>query len=110
MKNIFFNKQIKNAKDDYNYFFIKLISNIIRIIFKLAVMLLISNIFNNIFINIIALLYTLYSLSEIILIYNYYTNIISDIKNTLGYNEFCFEIDLNVLYYNLFKGKEKYGK
>ena len=106
----YFDRQIKIARDNYNYFFMKLIFSIFNIIFKLTILLIIVSFFNYVIINIIALLYTLYSFYRIYRIYVYYIAIINDIKNTLGYNDFVFELDFNLINRNIFKGVLKYGK
>lgn len=106
----YLDKQIKIAKENYNYFFMKLIFGILSIIFKLSIMLLISSIFNYVIINIIALIYTIYSFYNIVNICKYYFSIINDIKNTLGYSDLAFEIDFSLFDNNIFKGVVKYGK
>lgn len=106
----YLDKQIREAKDNYNYFFIKLIFGILKIIFKLTVVLLISNIFNYTIINIIAIFYTFYSIYDISSTCKYYFNIINEIKNTLGFNNLVFEIDLNLINRSFVKSVVKYGK
>ena len=106
----YFDRQIKDARDNYNYFFIKLIFSIFKVIFKLAILLILISFFDYTIINIIALIYTIYSFYGIYSIYNYYIDIINDIKNTLGYNDFVFEFDFNLINKNIFKGVLKYGK
>ena len=109
-KMTFFDKQIKVARDIYNYFFIKLIFSIWKVFFKLSILLIIVSFFDYVIINIIALLYTFYSFYGIFRIYVYYKDIINDIKNTLGYKDFAFELDFNLINRNIFKGVLKYGK
>ena len=46
MNKSFFDKQVKLAYDNYNYFFMKMIVKILQISLKLATVLLISEIFN----------------------------------------------------------------
>ena len=46
MNKSFFDKQVKLAYDNYNYFFMKMIVKILQISLKLAIVLLISEIFN----------------------------------------------------------------
>ena len=107
MNKSFFDKQVKLAYDNYNYFFMKMI---VQISLKLATVLLISEIFNYTFVNVIALIYTIisiYSMYETICNYKY---IIMDIKNTLGYDNISFEVDLNFISNNIFKGLVNYGK
>lgn len=106
----YFDKQIKDARDNYNYFFMKLILSIIKIIFKLSIMLIIFSFFDYTIINIIVLLYTFYSFCEIYRISIYYKDIIIDIKDTLGYSNYIFELDFNLINRNIFKGVLKYGK
>lgn len=110
MRSSFFDKQISIARDNYNYFFIKLVFSILKSIFKLSIMLIISSIFNYTIINIIVLIYAVYSLYNICSTVNYYLDIIKDIKNTLGYDDLAFEIDVNLINSNFFKGVVKYGK
>lgn len=110
MNKSYFDKQVRLAYDNYNYFFMKMIVKILQISLKLACILLISGIFNYTFINIIALIYTIisiYSMYETICNYKY---IIMDIKDTLGFENVSFEIDLNYISNNIFKGLLNYGK
>ena len=106
----YLDKQIRIAKDNYNYFFMRLLFSILKIIFKLSIVLLTSSIFNYLIINIIVLLYVFYSIYQLYYVIKYYTSIINDIKNTLGYNEYCFEIDFSLVNNSIFKGMVKYGK
>ena len=106
----FLDKQIREAKDNYNYFFMRLFFSVLKIILKLLCVLLISGIFNYLFINIIALIYTIYSLYCLYDICNYYFNIICEIKETLRYNEFSFVIDFCLVNNSILKGILKYGK
>ena len=103
-------RQIKDAENNYNYFFVKLIFGILKIVFKLAIVLLISSIFDYTIINILALFYTIYAFCEIGFVCKYYFNIINDIKETLGYKDLCFEIDFKLGDFDVFKGVVKYGK
>jgi len=106
----YLDKQIKDAKYNYNYFFIVLIFGILKILFKLAIMLLLSSIFNYVIINIIVLLYTFYSLYNIYYLCDYYFDIINDIKNTLGFSDLSFEIDFSLIHIKYLEGVLKYGK
>lgn len=99
-----------SAKENYNYFFMKLLFGILKVIINLSVVLFISVIFNYLIFNIIALVYTIYSMYVIYSVIKYYTDIISDIKNTLGYNYYSFEIDFSLINKNFFKGILRYGK
>lgn len=110
MNKIYFNNQKIMAYDNYNYFIMKMIVKIIICTLKLSIMLVISGIFNCLFINITAIIYTIISIFKVYeIIYNY-KYIISDIKNTLNYETLSFEIDLNVVTNNIFKGLISYGK
>ena len=82
----------------------------LNIIFKLSITLIIASIFDYIIVNIVVLLFIFYSFYEIYRIFIYYMNIINDIKDTLGYNDFTFEIDFSLINRNIFKGVLKYGK
>ena len=95
MDKTYLEEQLKIARENYNYFFMKMIVKVLQVCFKLASMLLISEIFNYTIINIIA---------------TNYKYIIEDIKKTLKIKEISFEIDLNVIGDNLFKGILNYGK
>ena len=110
MKNNFFDKQVSTARENYNYFFIKLVFSILKIVFKLSIILLVSCIFNYSIINIIALIYTIHLLFEISYVIRYYSDIIGDIKKTLKYNDLSFEIDFNLIHGNFFKGVVRYGR
>ena len=106
----YLDKQIKHARDNYNYFFIKLIFCILKNMIKLSIMFLLSSIFNYTCINIIVLLYTIYTIYNIYSLCVYYFNIINDIKDTLGYEELTFEIDFSLIDVKFLKGMVKYGK
>lgn len=106
----FLDKQISNARENYNYFFIKLIFSILKNIFKFSIILILSNIFDYTIINIIAIICTLYYSYKIISISAYYLNIINDIKNTLGYEDYSFEINVELLSNYFFRGEIRYGK
>ena len=90
MNNI--NNQLETAKYNYNYFIMKMI------------------IINYTIINIITIIYTIISLFSIYNIIINYNNIIEDIRTTLGIDKLSFEIDVNVISNNLFKGFLSYGK
>ena len=110
MNNNYLNNQIEIAKYNYNYFFMKMITKILQICFKLAFVLLVSEIFNYTIINIIAIIYTIISLFNIYIIIRDYKYIIEDIRDTLGIKELAFEIDLNTISDNIIKGILNYGK
>ena len=110
MNNIFLSKQIVDAKENCNYFFIKFIFCFLVTMIKVSFVLLLSCIFNYVIINIIALIYSIYSLINIINYFNYYYDIIMDIRSTLGYSKFAVTIDLKSINYDYFKGMVKYGK
>lgn len=103
-------RQFIDAKDNYNYFFVKLVFEILKNLTKLAIILLLSSIFNYVIINIIVLIYTFYTIYNIYYLSNYYLKIIYDIKNTMGYSELSFEIDFSLININYLKGIVKYGK
>ena len=96
--------QLEEAKYNYNYFFMKMIIKVLQVCFKLSFILLLSSIFNYLIINIIAIICT--SIYNIIKNYVY---IIEDIRDTLNI-DLSFELDLNVLSNNLFKGMFNYGR
>ena len=110
MDKTYLEEQLKIARENYNYFFMKMIVKVLQVCFKLASMLLISEIFNYTIINIIAIIYTIISLISIYDIITNYKYIIEDITKTFKIQEISFEIDLNVIGDNLFKGILNYGK
>lgn len=110
MNKTYLDNQIEAAKYNYNYFFMKMIVKILQVCFKLACILLISEIFNYTIINIIAIIYTIISLFSIYIIISNYKYIIEDIRKTLNLEELSFEIDLNTISDNLIKGILNYGK
>lgn len=105
----YFDRQKREAKENYTYFFIKMLFSIFKIFLKLSIVLLISGIFNYTIINIITLLFTLYSFYNIFNTYYYYHDIMSEIKATIS-SEILLEIDFNKIKFNIFKGMVKYGK
>ena len=88
--------QLEEAKYNYNYFFMKMIIKVLQICFKLSF-------------NIIAIICTIISFISIYNIIKNYVYIIEDIRDTLNIDLF-FELDLNVLSNNLFKGMFNYGR
>lgn len=103
-------KDLSDAKNNCNYFLGKLIYSIFGIIFKLSLIILISIIFNYLIINIIALLYTIYALYQILAVINYYSKIINDISETIGEPIKSFTIDLNIQPKKLIKKIINLGK
>ena len=97
--------QLEEAKYNYNYFFMKMIIKVLQVCFKLSFILLLSSIFNYLIINIIAIICTIISF---ISIYNIIKNY-EDIRDTLNI-DLSFELDLNALSNNLFKGMFNYGR
>ena len=110
MNSNYYSKQIVSAKKNYNYFFVKMIFSSLKVFTKLALILLINTFLNYTITNIIAMLYTLYSLYLLFKYNNYYINIIRDIKKTLGINDLCFEIDFSLIRYDIIKGVLEYGR
>lgn len=109
MSNSYINNQIEEAKYNYNYFFMKVIIKVLQVCLKLSFILLLSSIFNYLIVNVIAIICTIISFISIYNIIKNYVYIIEDIKNTLNM-DLSFELDLNVLSNNLFKGMFNYGK
>lgn len=108
--NNFFNRQLSLAKENLNYFFMTAITKILIFIFKLSLCLIINGIFDYFIINIICLLYTIYSMTCIYRMVNYYSEIIRDIKAIIKADKLYFEFDFNILKNSLFRKKENYGK
>ena len=92
--------QLEEAKYNYNYFFMKMIIKVLQVCFKLSFILLLS---------IIAIICTIISFISIYNIIKNYVYIIEDIRDTLNI-DLSFELDLNVLSNNLFKGMINYGR
>ena len=110
MTRTFLEEQLLEAKNNYNYFIMQMISQIIYALFKLSIVLLISSIFNYIIINIIALILTFYTLYKIYQIIDNYLFIINDIRTTLNIKELTFEIDLTLIKNTFLKKLVNYGK
>lgn len=110
MTRTFLEEQILEAKNNYNYFIMQMISQIIDALFKLSIVLLISSIFNYIIINIIALILTFYTLYKIYQIIDNYLFIINDIRTTLNIKELTFEIDLAEIKNTFLRNLVNYGK
>ncbi len=110
MKSSLLEKQINEAKLNFNYFFMMMISKIIKNILILTCFLLINQIFDTLTINIITLLYTIYSIFSIYKVIDDYNYILNDIKNTFEDEEFVYIIDTNIIKDNLVRSVVKYGK
>lgn len=102
--------QLETAKYNYNYFIMKLIIKILQASFKLSIILLISSIINNPLLNILSYMYIILTIFNIYNIITNYKNLIEDIKTTLKIDKITFEIDINAISNNLFKGMINYGK
>lgn len=110
MKSAFLNNQIINAKDNFNYFFMKLIAVILQNLLKISIVLLFNQIFNYLIINMLSIIIIVYFMYNIYNIIDNYSKILNDIKDTLPNENIFYEIDLNILADSLFKRKVKYGK
>ena len=110
MQNALISKQIRDAKDNFNYFFMSCIVKIIKSMLLLASILVLNVIFDNLIVYIITLLYTLYTLYKVYNIINMYKYILDDIKSTLYKEKFYYIIDTNKTKNNLFNGVVKYEK
>lgn len=110
MNKNFLDNQLREAYYNYNYFFMKLIVKVLQCFLKLAFVLLIASIFDYGILYIVALFYSLYSIYNIYIIVDKYTFLIRDIRKTLNMKEVLFEMDLNVISNNLFKGLFSYVK
>lgn len=106
----FFDKQKNDVRENYNYFFLKLINLISKDIFKLSSILFLCCIFNYTISNIIGIMCIIYYFYNIISISKHYADIIKDVKKVLGYGCFYFKINFGLLNNNIFKGDVKYGR
>lgn len=104
MNKIRLDNQLNTARYNYNYFFMKMIIKLLQISLKLSFVLLFSSLFNYSIINIITIIYTIISIINIYAVITKYKPLIEDIGNTLNIEKLSFEIDLNVISNNLFKG------
>ena len=110
MQSNLINKQIIDAQNNFNYFFMVIITKIFKWLSLLAVILLISEIINNIIINIITLIFTFYIFYKIYITIDIYKYILDDIKTTLTDIKFNYIIDLKIFKNNLLRKEVKYGK
>ena len=94
MNKIRLDNQLNTARYNYNYFYMKMIIKLLQISLKLSFVLLFSSLFN----------YTIISIINIYAVITKYKPLIEDIGNTLNIEKLSFEIDLNVISNNLFKG------
>lgn len=108
--NSFFNTQLSLAKENLNYFFMTVVTKVLMFIFKLSLCLIINGIFDYFIINIICLLYTIYSMINIYKMVTNYSEIIKDIKSIIKVDKLYFEFDFNLIKNGLFRKKENYGK
>lgn len=109
-KSLIIEEQKKDAKYNFNYFFIQIILKITRVIFIFVLLLLINQVFDYLFINIITLIFTLYTAYHIYHIISYYSYYLNDIQNTFENNDFSYIIDANIIKNKFFKGEVNYGK
>ena len=110
MQNSLINKQIRDAKDNFNYFFVAAIVKVIKCMLLLCSVLVLNILFDNLIVYIITLIYTLYTFYKIYNIVNMYKYILEDIKKTLYKEKFYYVIDTNKIKNNLFGKVVKYGK
>lgn len=110
MNNSFLEKQINTAKDNLNYFFMKMITKIIKLFIVFTCVLLINQIFDTLFINIITLIFTLFFIFRVYKIIDEYTYILNDIKNTFNTTKFSFIVDTDIIKKDLIGMVVKYGK
>lgn len=110
MKNSLLDKQIKEAKINFNYFFMVMIVKIIKQIILLTTILLINQVFDILIINIITLLFTICSIFIIYKIAEHYNYILNDIKNTFSTVDFTYIVDTYFIKESLLKKVVKYGK
>ena len=106
----FLDVQIRDAKNNLDYFYFKLFFCVLKIIFKIIILLVVCSFFDYTIINIISLVYLFYLIYNIFVIYKYYFNIINDIKMTLEINDYIFKVDFNTINRKFFKEMIKYGK
>jgi len=110
MYNSLLEEQIKDAKINFNYFFMEMILKIIKVFAFLICILLINQIFDFLFINIITLLFVLCSIYIIYKIINNYNYFLNDIKHTLFKESFSYVLDTEIIKDTFLKGVVKYGK
>ena len=110
MQSNLISKQIIDAQNNFNYFFMVIIIKVFKLLSLLAVILLISQLINNIIINIITLILTFYIFYKIYSTIDIYKYILDDIQNTLTNTKFNYIIDFKVFKNNLLRKEVKYGK
>lgn len=103
-------RQILKAKDNFNYFFMIMISKILRLLVILALILLISQIINITFIYQMVVILILLSFYKIFQIIKYYTYILEDIRSTLPHENIYYVIDFSLMKKIIFKKSENYGR
>lgn len=110
MNNRLLEKQKRDAKINFNYFFMVMITKIIKVFILLTCILLFNVFIDRLVVNIISLIATITSIYIIYQIINKYRYILNDIKNTFNDEEFIYIIDTNIVRDSLLNKVPKYGK
>lgn len=110
MKNSLLEKQIIDAKINFNYFFMTMIIKLFKVTTIFGCILLINQIFDILIINILSLIYSLITIYIIYRIIDNYNYILKDIKKTFAKEVFTYTIDTNTFKDQLFEKVVKYGK
>lgn len=107
MKYTLLEKQKKIAKDNYNYFLVKLIFKILFILLKLSLILIIYSLIDNIIFNLFVILYIVASIFSIVYNLVKYYYILNEIKLSLNMDNSFLVIDFRN---DIIKKVFSYGK
>lgn len=108
--NNFLTAQFIIAKDNLNYFFMRMLANILKFLFKISICLIINSFINVLAINIMLILYIIYTIYNMVKNIIYYINIINDLRTNLEIKDLSFEIDMRQLKNFLFERRIYYGR
>lgn len=110
MNNGLLEKQKREAQRNFNYFFMVMITKIIKVFIVLTCVLLFHCFINILLVKIISLVTVMISISLIYKIIDRYRYILNDIKKTFNNEEFIYIIDTNIARNLLLRKLPKYGK
>lgn len=110
MNKTFLDIQKEHARENFNYFFMKLISKTLNYLLKITLFLLVTEIFDYTIISIFCFIYVIYSIYSMYNVYSNYNSIMKDIKESIDGDEIYYEIDFHQLKNNLLGKEVNYGK
>ena len=110
MRKNYVNNQIKDANNNFNYFLVRLITLIVRVIFIISLILIINSFISSTFVNVISIIFMILYGIHVFNKVSYYSEVMLDIKSTIPKEKISYELDINTLSDNLITKGFNYGK